>query len=66
MFTGAPTCVNASMVLQVARGTEGFAAELALVIFLSSVDATVHDETVLARKILAAVLALVLFFLCVN
>lgn len=58
--------MNAPMVLQVAGGTEGFAAELTLVVFLSRVYASVHDETVLAGKVLAAVLALILLFLCVD
>jgi len=52
--------------LKVTGSSEGFSAELALVVFLPGVNASVHNKAVLACKVLATVFALVLLFLCVD
>jgi hypothetical protein len=60
------TCVNASVILEVAGGAEGLGTKLALVIFLARVDASVDDEAVFASKVFTTILALVLLFFSVD
>lgn len=50
--------VNATMILQIAAGTESLVAILATIILLSSVNSSMNDERILASKIFAAIFTL--------
>ena len=54
------TCMNATMVEQVRRSTEAFAAEVAFVIALAGVHPPVDNQRILASKGFAAIFTLVL------
>ena len=60
------TGVYTTMVLQITARPERFVAVLAAVILFASVDSPVNDQRILPRKVLAAVLALILFLLRVD